>query len=74
MKTLIKSPITWLILFGAMLILGMDFYHWRQETSSIGLFGYPGWFYFFIGLQWLLVALYAIFAKVFWKGKEDEPV
>ncbi|MBN4081491.1 hypothetical protein JYU23_00015 [bacterium AH-315-C07] len=59
----------WILLFTLLFIASLDYWQWSDEiTLKAG--GLPGWLYYFILLQAILVVVLYMFSKYFW-GKKD---
>lgn len=66
-----KRPIFWILVFGALFLLSMDFWNWGEPTPP-GWLGLPDRVCYFALLQGLFAAAFVFFAKHFWKDTADE--
>ncbi len=61
----------WTIIFVVIFLLSQDFLFWKHPVT-LGWLGLPGWIYWFVILQVVLVVALVAFAKTYWKAEEGD--
>ena len=70
---ILESGYFWCFCFTLIFCLGLDFWNWSEKSDVLGWFNFPGWVFYFIGLQMLLSAALLVFASKVWTNTtEDE--
>ena len=63
-----QYPFLWIFVFTLLFMLSLDFWRWEQEVS-LAILNFPGWIFYFMGLNLVLVAtMYGFTHRV-----KDEP-
>ncbi|MEL6439759.1 MAG: hypothetical protein AAFQ80_10955 [Cyanobacteria bacterium J06621_8] len=68
---IIQANYLWLFGFSLMFFLALDFWSWQQPVT-LSEFNFPGWIFYFVGLQLTLAIAIAVFAITFWQQASDE--
>jgi SSS family solute:Na+ symporter len=63
-----KGMYIWLVIFGAIFILSIDFWAWG--SSRLTMLGFPWWVWYFAALNIVLVVAMIVFSKKYWKPQE----
>ena len=67
-----QSSFVWFFCFTIIFLLGFDFWSWQSE-SELYFLNFPGWIFYFIGLQIILsIVLYLFNFNIFQKQQEEE--
>lgn len=61
-----KNKYFWMILFGVLFFLSLDFWAWGSTRVIFGFL--PAWVVWLIALQWLLSFAIFMFVKKYWEG------
>lgn len=60
-----RASIGWAAFFLGLLLMAMDFWAWGKGSPTF--FGFPGWIWYFLGLNILLVIGYYLFTRYYWR-------
>ncbi|MCI2426613.1 sodium:solute symporter family protein [Candidatus Acetothermia bacterium] len=60
-----RASLGWAACFLGLLFLANDFWAWGKGSPT--LFGFPGWIWYFLGLNILLIIGYYLFIRYYWR-------